>query len=43
MEDIINFNTIKAYNAFNNQETLHPLVSVVHLDKAAPRQNRRFR
>lgn len=43
MEDIISFNTVKAYNAFNNQETLHPLVSIVHLDKAAPRQNRRLR
>jgi AraC family transcriptional activator of pobA len=42
MEDVINFNTIKDYNTFNNQETLHPLVSVVHLDKAAPRQSRRL-
>lgn len=30
--------TISAYNAFNNNETLHPLVSVVHMSKAAPRQ-----
>jgi len=43
MEDIISFENIKEYNAFNNNETLHPLVSVVHLDKAAPRRNRRIR
>lgn len=43
MDDIINFNSIKEYNAFNNQETLHPLVSVVHLEKASPRQYRRLR
>jgi len=43
MDDIINFSSIKEYNAFNNNETLHPLVSVVHLDKADPRRNRRLR
>lgn len=43
MDDIINFNTIKQYNAFNNQETLHPLVSIVDLDKANERQGRRLR
>ena len=43
MEDILNFNNVKEYNAFNNQETLHPLVSVVHLENAAPRRNRRLR
>ena len=43
MDDIINFSSIKEYNSFNNQETLHPLVSVVHLDKAAPRKLRRMR
>ncbi len=43
MDDIISFRSIKEYNAFNNNETLHPLVSVVHLDKAAPRKNRRLR
>lgn len=31
------FETIHDYNAFNNNETLHPLVSVVDLSKAAPR------
>ncbi|RZK86198.1 MAG: AraC family transcriptional regulator, partial [Pedobacter sp.] len=34
MEEIINFSTIKEYNLFNNNETLHPLVSVVDLAKA---------
>lgn len=43
MNDIISFRTIKEYNAFNNNETLHPLVSVVHLDKASPRQLRHLR
>jgi len=31
------FETIGEYNAFNNNETLHPLVSVVDLSKASPR------
>jgi len=43
MEDIINFRNIKEYNAFNNNETLHPLVSVVYLDKADPRKLSRMR
>lgn len=43
MDDIIYFSTIKQYNAFNNQETLHPLVSIVDLDKADERQGRRLR
>jgi hypothetical protein len=43
MDDILNFSTIKEYNAFNNNETLHPLVSVVHLDKAEPRKLKRLR
>ena len=43
MDTIINFKSIKEYNDFNNQETLHPLVSVVHLDKANPRQLRKLR
>lgn len=32
------FETISDYNAFNNNETLHPLVSAVDLSKASPRQ-----
>lgn len=43
MDDIISFNSIKEYNDFNNNETLHPLVSVVHLDKANPRKLKRLR
>ena len=43
MEDILNFKTIKEYNAFNNCPTLHPLVSIVDLEKAAPRKHRRLR
>jgi AraC-like DNA-binding protein len=38
MENIRRFETITEYNAFNNNETLHPLVSVVDLSKANPRQ-----
>ncbi len=38
MENIRRFETINDYNAFNNNETLHPLVSVVDLSKANPRQ-----
>lgn len=40
MNDILKFNTISEYNAFNQQKTLHPLVSIISLDKAAPRQQR---
>lgn len=43
MEEVINFSTIKEYNQFNNNETLHPLVNVVYLDKADARQHRRLR
>lgn len=38
MDNIIRFETISDYNAFNNNETLHPQVSVVDLSKAKPRQ-----
>lgn len=34
---MIRFETINDYNAFNNNETLHPLVSVVDLSLANPR------
>jgi AraC-like DNA-binding protein len=36
--DMRRFETINDYNVFNNNETLHPLVSVVDLSKADPRQ-----
>src|SRR5438045_1760272 len=38
MDNINRFETISDYNAFNNNETLHPHVSVVDLSKANPRQ-----
>jgi AraC family transcriptional activator of pobA len=42
MEEILKFDTVSQYNAFNRNETLHPLVSVVDLSKAAPRQLRKM-
>jgi AraC-like DNA-binding protein len=38
MNNLRRFETINDYNAFNNKETLHPLVSVIDLSKANPRQ-----
>ncbi|RZM19736.1 MAG: AraC family transcriptional regulator [Pedobacter sp.] len=38
MDNLRRFETISEYNTFNNNETLHPLVSVVDLSKADPRQ-----
>ena len=37
MADQLTFDTIKAYNDFNNHPTLHPLVSVLDFSKAKPR------
>jgi AraC-like DNA-binding protein len=42
MEEILKFNTISEYNAFNDQKTLHPLVSLVQLDNAKPRKHRKL-
>jgi len=42
MDDLRRFETVNDYNAFNNHETLHPLVSVVDLSKASPRQGGRM-
>ncbi|WP_018619794.1 helix-turn-helix domain-containing protein [Spirosoma luteum] len=42
MDTLRRFETISEYNAFNNNETLHPLVSVVDLSKADPRQGSRM-
>ncbi|MBY0436074.1 MAG: helix-turn-helix transcriptional regulator [Cyclobacteriaceae bacterium] len=42
MEEILTFGTVSQYNAFNRNQTLHPLVSVVDLSKAAPRKLRRM-
>jgi len=38
MDNMRRFETISDYNVFNNNETLHPQVSVVDLSKASPRQ-----
>jgi len=38
MDNIKRFETVNDYNVFNNNETLHPLVSVVDLSKANPRK-----
>jgi len=37
MEPIFIFDTVSEYNALNNHETLHPLVSVIDFSKANPR------
>lgn len=37
MEQVINFETISEYNAFNNHETLHPMVSIIDFSKAKKR------
>ncbi len=42
MENMRRFETINDYNVFNNNETLHPLVSVVDLSRANPRQGSRM-
>jgi AraC-like DNA-binding protein len=42
MDSMRRFETISEYNAFNNHETLHPLVSVLDLSKASPRQGSRM-
>jgi len=42
MEQAYNFDTVSQYNAFNNHETLHPLVSVVDFSKAKKRTGSRM-
>jgi AraC-like DNA-binding protein len=39
---MIHFETVAEYNAFNKQQTRHPLVSIVDLSKADPRQAHRL-
>lgn len=41
MENVTRIDTIGQYNVLNNNETLHPLVSVADLSKANKRLNRR--
>jgi len=38
MNNLRRFETVNDYNVFNNHETLHPLVSVIDMSKASPRQ-----
>ncbi|KAA9347861.1 helix-turn-helix domain-containing protein [Larkinella humicola] len=42
MDTLRRFETINDYNVFNNNETRHPLVSVVDLSKADPRPGSRM-
>ena len=42
MDDMRRFETVNDYNVFNNNETKHPLISVVDLSKASPRQGSRM-
>lgn len=42
MGGVLKFNTISEYNAFNRNEDVHPLVSIIDLSKAAPRKLRRM-
>jgi AraC-like DNA-binding protein len=38
MDEILKFDSVSQYNAFNQHETLHPLVSVIDYSKASPRK-----
>lgn len=42
MDNVKRFESVSNYNAFNNHETLHPLVSVIDFAKALPRQGSRM-
>ena len=42
MKQTYNFDTISQYNAFNNHETLHPLVSIIDFSKAKERTGSRM-
>lgn len=42
MDNLRRFEMVTDYNVFNNNETLHPLVSVLDLSKASPRQGSRM-
>lgn len=42
MDTLRRFETVTEYNSFNNNETLHPLVSVIDLSKAKPRTGSRM-
>jgi AraC family transcriptional activator of pobA len=42
MDKLLRFNTVGEYNAFNNNVTKHPLISVVDFSKAASRSGSRM-
>ena len=42
MDKLLRFNTVGEYNAFNNNATKHPLISVVDFSKAARRSGHRM-
>ncbi|WP_442591707.1 helix-turn-helix domain-containing protein [Pedobacter sp. AW31-3R] len=42
MKQAYEFDTVSQYNAFNNQETLHPLVSIIDFSKAKERTGSRM-
>jgi AraC-like DNA-binding protein len=42
MEEILKFDTVTQFSAFNRNETLHPLVGIIDFSKAAPRQMRKM-
>lgn len=42
MNKLLRFETVSDYNSFNNNETLHPLVSVIDFSKAKPRSGSRM-
>lgn len=37
MDKVYNFKSVSEYNAFNNHDTMHPLVSVLDFSKAKKR------
>jgi len=41
MEELLKFDTVAQYNAFNQHETLHPLVGAIDFSKANPRKLRK--
>jgi len=43
MDKIARLDTISQYNAFYDQETLHPLVTIVDFSKVPPKRNARIR
>lgn len=42
MDNMIRFESVSQYNTFNNNETLHPLVSIIDFSKAMPREGSRM-